>query len=182
MTSTLPSPFNMIASFWKCKLVQNNFIFDTLNMSIKNMNKDCYEKLMRCLVRRYVTREQRKMEETGPITEDHVKEIKQDIDCFKYELLDLLKYNGMKCREISGQFDKISGRKRRIRERRLLKGLSVGDHESLIFDNAINYQHMESDRVLIRSSTRKKFWTLPKNSERIEIDEKIEMDSKDMLE
>ncbi len=181
MTSTLPSPFNIIASFWKCKSVQNNFVFDAFNISTKNVNKDCYEKLMRCLVRRYVTREQRKMEETGPITEDHVKEIKQDIDCFKYELLDLLKYNGMKSREISGQFDKISGRKRRIRERRLLKGLSVGDHENKMFDNAIKYQYMESDGVLIRSSTRKRFWSLRKNSERIKSDEKIEMNSKDIL-
>lgn len=51
---------------------------------------------MRCLVRRYVTREQRKAEETGLVTEDDVNEIKQDIASFRYELIDMLKKNGMK--------------------------------------------------------------------------------------
>ena len=50
---------------------------------------------MRQLVRRYVTAEQKKSEESG-VTEDDVNEIKQDISSFRCELIDILKDNGMK--------------------------------------------------------------------------------------
>lgn len=50
---------------------------------------------MRLLVRRYVTAEQRKRDEYG-ITEDDVIEIRQDISTLRYELLDVLRRNGMK--------------------------------------------------------------------------------------
>ena len=49
---------------------------------------------MRNLVRRYVTTVQRMIEESE-ITEDDVNEIKQDINSFKYEILNILKINGM---------------------------------------------------------------------------------------
>ena len=55
-----------------------------------------HEQVMKSLVRRYVIREQRKAEETGPVTEDDVKEIKQDISSFRFELFDLLRENGFK--------------------------------------------------------------------------------------
>jgi len=51
--------------------------------------------VMRQLVRRYVTAEQKKSEESG-VTEDDVNEIKQDISSFRCELIDILKNNGMK--------------------------------------------------------------------------------------
>lgn len=49
---------------------------------------------MKNLVRRYVTAEQRNADETL-ITEDDVNEVKQDINSFKYELLNILRINGM---------------------------------------------------------------------------------------
>lgn len=49
---------------------------------------------MKNLVRRYVTAEQRNMDEEL-ITEDDVNEVKQDINSFKYELLNILRINGM---------------------------------------------------------------------------------------
>lgn len=51
--------------------------------------------VMRLLIRRYVTAEQRKRDEFG-ITEDDVREIRQDISTFRYELIDILKKNGMR--------------------------------------------------------------------------------------
>ena len=62
-----------------------------------------HEHVMRSLVRRYVTREQRKAEETGPVTEDDVKEIKQDIASFRFELFDLLRDNGFKSSHVNAE-------------------------------------------------------------------------------
>lgn len=50
---------------------------------------------MRMLVRRFVTSEQRKRDDFG-ITEDDVMEIRQDISTLRYELIDILRQNGMK--------------------------------------------------------------------------------------
>lgn len=51
--------------------------------------------VMRLLVRRYVTAEQRKSEEFG-ITEDDVMEIRQDISSMRFEMVDIFKQNGYK--------------------------------------------------------------------------------------
>ena len=59
-----------------------------------------HDTVMRLLVRRYVTAEQRKRDEYG-ITEDDVIEIRQDISTLRYELIDILKNNGMKTPETS---------------------------------------------------------------------------------
>jgi len=53
-----------------------------------------YQSIMRNLVRRYVTVEQRKAEGEG-VTEDDVNEIKQDISAFRCELIEILKNSGM---------------------------------------------------------------------------------------
>jgi len=50
---------------------------------------------MKLLVRRYVTAEQRKRDEFG-VTEDDVMEIRQDISTLRFELVDILRNNGMK--------------------------------------------------------------------------------------
>lgn len=57
---------------------------------------------MRLLVRRYVTAEQRKRDDYG-ITEDDVMEIRQDISSLRYELIDILRKNGMTTPEIKYQ-------------------------------------------------------------------------------
>lgn len=54
---------------------------------------------MRMLVRRYVTAEQRKRDDFG-ITEDDVMEIRQDISTLRYELIDVLRTNGMKTPDV----------------------------------------------------------------------------------
>jgi transient receptor potential cation channel subfamily C len=63
---------------------------------------------MHLLIRRYVTRETRKRDESG-ITEDDVMEIRQDISTLRYELIDILKNNGMNTPKLD-QYD-IQGRK-----------------------------------------------------------------------
>lgn len=54
-----------------------------------------HDVIMHILLRRYVTAEQRKRDEYG-ITEDDVIEIRQDISSLRYELVDILRTNGMK--------------------------------------------------------------------------------------
>jgi len=54
-----------------------------------------HETVVRLLIRRYMMAEQRKRDEFG-ITEDDVKEIRQDISTFRFELIDILKNNGMR--------------------------------------------------------------------------------------
>ena len=54
-----------------------------------------HEAVMKLLVRRYVVAEQRKRDEFG-ITEDDVMEIRQDISTLRFELIDILRTNGMK--------------------------------------------------------------------------------------
>lgn len=56
--------------------------------------------MMRSLVRRYITAEQRKRDDIG-ITEDDVMEIRQDISSLRFELIDILGTNGMKTPHIN---------------------------------------------------------------------------------
>lgn len=56
--------------------------------------------VIRLLIRRYVTAEQRSRDEYG-ITEDDVMEIRQDISTLRYELIDILQQNGMKTPTLS---------------------------------------------------------------------------------
>lgn len=96
----VPPPFNLIPSVRKLKCCRSKKtrLQDSLNGldTGKNFQQTIYERVMRGLVRRYITREQRIAEQTGLVTEDDVNEVKQDISSFKYELFDMLKRNGMK--------------------------------------------------------------------------------------
>lgn len=53
-----------------------------------------HNNVVRLLIRRYVTAEQTKRDEFG-VTEDDVREIRQDISTFRYDLIDILRKNGM---------------------------------------------------------------------------------------
>lgn len=82
-----------------------------------------YQSIMRNLVRRYVTVQQRKAESQG-VTEDDVNEIKQDISAFRCELVEILKNSGMNTSTASGPGG-AGGKKNRQKERRLMKGFNV---------------------------------------------------------
>ncbi|XP_026829989.1 transient receptor potential-gamma protein isoform X1 [Ooceraea biroi] len=93
-----------------------------------------YQSIMRNLVRRYVTVEQRKAEGEG-VTEDDVNEIKQDISAFRCELIEILKNSGMNTSTAAGsgtdgRLKELSigagGKKNRQKERRLMKGFNIG--------------------------------------------------------
>lgn len=58
-------------------------------------SRNRHDNVMRLLVRRYITAEQRKRDDFG-ITEDDVMEIRQDISTLRFELIDILSSNGMK--------------------------------------------------------------------------------------
>lgn len=58
-----------------------------------------HDKVMRHLVRRYVTAEQRKRDDFG-ITEDDIIEVRQDISTLRFELLDIFNQNNMKVPDI----------------------------------------------------------------------------------
>lgn len=64
-------------------------------MKCKVKAQERHDTTMRLLVRRFVMAEQTKRDDYG-ITEDDVMEIRQDISSLKYELVDILKVNGMK--------------------------------------------------------------------------------------
>jgi len=52
--------------------------------------------VMRDLIKRYVMAKQRSPQRGDGVTEDDVNELKQDISSFRYELLEILRNNGMK--------------------------------------------------------------------------------------
>ncbi|KAL1434873.1 hypothetical protein MTO96_001752 [Rhipicephalus appendiculatus] len=84
-----------------------------------------YQEVMKSLVWRYVTSEQSKNEQ-APVTEDDVNELKQQITSFRYDLLDVLKDNGMKINKVQRKRgEAFQNKKVRVRERRLLKDFSI---------------------------------------------------------
>lgn len=90
--------------------------------STKKEHTKTIRSIMRNLVRRYVTVEQRKSDNQG-VTEDDVNEIKQDISAFRCELIEVLKNSGMNTSTATGVGQ--GGKKNRQKERRLMKGFNL---------------------------------------------------------
>ncbi|XP_037048011.1 transient receptor potential-gamma protein isoform X9 [Bradysia coprophila] len=135
---TCPPPFNIIPApksiwyiiqwmkksfFGRSKTIKKEHM-KTIRRKAKQANERefKYQQIMRNLVRRYVTVEQRKAESQG-VTEDDVNEIKQDISAFRCELVEILKGSGMNTSTASGQG--AGGKKNRQKERRLMKGFNL---------------------------------------------------------
>ncbi|KAJ8922824.1 hypothetical protein NQ315_007859, partial [Exocentrus adspersus] len=132
---SLPPPFNILPT---PKLFLNSFGCcrnrkDTKSFKEKSREKakERHQTVMRLLIRRYITSEQRKRDEFG-ITEDDVMEIRQDISTLRYELIDILRQNGMKTPKIEHQDVQVSGKKGKVMERRLLKDFHIGIVEGLV--------------------------------------------------
>lgn len=68
-----------------------------------------HDNVMRLLVRRYITAEQRKRDDFG-ITEDDVMEIRQDISTLRFELIDIFNSNGMKTPNVNPDDKQCTGR------------------------------------------------------------------------
>ncbi len=82
-----------------CRYSMNTFVYECFLILIKA--------IMRNLVRRYVTQEQRKAENEG-VTEDDVNEIKNDISAFRFELIEILRQSGMNVTSATGQLGQFS--------------------------------------------------------------------------
>merc|ERR1719400_2828174 len=133
---TVPPPFNIIPTpkslYYICRWVytrccgQSAKILKEHLQSVKRKvtqasERDLkYQTIMRNLVRRYVTQEQRKAENEG-VTEDDVNEIKNDISAFRFELIEIMRASGMNTQSATGPAGP-GGKKNRQKERRLMKG------------------------------------------------------------
>ncbi|XP_064481669.1 transient-receptor-potential-like protein isoform X2 [Ornithodoros turicata] len=125
---TLPPPFNLLefvrqlTKALTCKGMKRS---KAKEKPIQKKGDTSYQDVMRSLVWRYVTSEQSKHEQ-APVTEDDVNELKQQITSFRYDLLDVLKDNGMKIGKVHRRkAESSSNKKVRVRERRLLKDFSI---------------------------------------------------------
>ncbi|VEN64052.1 unnamed protein product, partial [Callosobruchus maculatus] len=129
----LPPPFNIIPTpQFMFKACRKN-VRETRSFKVKSREKarERYEHVMKLLVRRYVTAEQRKRDEFG-ITEDDVMEIRQDISSLRFELIDILRKNGMQAPEITFQDVQVAGKRAKVMERRLAKDFHIGIVETLV--------------------------------------------------
>merc|ERR1719264_1874679 len=83
---------------------------------------------MHCIVKRYIMCEQKKAEEFG-ITEDDVSEIRQDINKFRFELVEILRKNRFDIGTAGRLNGYHGGRRAKQMERRILKGFNVDIHD-----------------------------------------------------
>ncbi|XP_071525440.1 transient receptor potential-gamma protein-like [Panulirus ornatus] len=130
---TCPPPFNIIPTpkslYYLLHWFYKKFCGQT--KAAKKEHMRTIRSIMRNLVRRYVTVEQRKAENQG-VTEDDVNEIKQDISAFRCELVEILKNSGMNTSTAAAIGQGIlprgssGGKKNRQKERRLMKGFNLG--------------------------------------------------------
>ncbi|KZC10761.1 PREDICTED: transient receptor potential protein [Dufourea novaeangliae] len=165
---TVPPPFNMIPTgkTFNKLLSCSKSGRQTRSLIKKSREKALarHETVMRLLIRRYVTAEQRKRDEFG-ITEDDVMEIRQDISTLRYELIDILRQNGMKTPSVDKQDAALSGKKGRVMERRLQKDFQIGIVEGIV--NAVIQNENEPKDVFSQiakaigrksSGSKKKDW------------------------
>ncbi|XP_043464170.1 transient receptor potential protein [Leptopilina heterotoma] len=130
---TVPPPFNMVPTTKTFnKIIKCGNTGRPTKSIIKKSRekaKERHDVVMKLLIRRYVTAEQTKRDDFG-ITEDDVIEIRQDISTLRYELIDILRLNGMQ----TPKTDKteVSGKKGRVMERRLQKDFQIGFVEGLV--------------------------------------------------
>ncbi|WAQ99587.1 TRPG-like protein [Mya arenaria] len=111
-SGTLPAPFNIIPSpktfyyillwfrekLFICSKDRKRNRWQSIRKVVKKLNEReiRYQAVMRDLIKRYVMAKQRSPQRGEGVTEDDVNELKQDISSFRYELLEILRNNGMK--------------------------------------------------------------------------------------
>ncbi|XP_037870887.1 transient receptor potential-gamma protein isoform X2 [Bombyx mori] len=143
---TAPPPFNVLPSpkslLYAWRWLQRRLCgharakrehMRTIRRKVKQANERDfrYQAIMRNLVRRYVTVQQRRAE-SGGVTEDDVNEIKQDVSAFRCELVEILRNSGMNTSTANaGAPGGGGGKKNRQKERRLMKGFNIAPGGSL---------------------------------------------------
>lgn len=130
--STVPVPFNLVPTpktFIKvlCCRKHEERTFTDQDREDADIR---YTNVMKYIIRRYITHEQRKSEDFT-ITEDDINEVRQDINSFKFELLDILKKNNWNVpntKKSSG----VIGKKSKNMERQIQKGFQITKIEGIM--------------------------------------------------
>jgi transient receptor potential cation channel subfamily C len=91
--------------------------------------------VMRDLIKRYIMHQQRKRQGGEGVTEDDMNELKQDISSFRFELLEILRNNGMK----TPNPNQPKPTSKKLRYWRALAGASVSS-----FDSSKSFSDLES--------------------------------------
>ncbi|XP_059157751.1 short transient receptor potential channel 4-like isoform X3 [Physella acuta] len=113
-SGTLPPPFNVIPSpktfyyivLWFknklcscfCSKAQKRNRWQSIKKIVKKINEKeiRYQAVMRDLIKRYIMQKQRGSQKGEGVNEDDINELKQDVSSFRFELLEILRNNGMK--------------------------------------------------------------------------------------
>ena len=82
---------------------------------------------------RYIVNEQKKSEEFG-ITEDDVSEIRQDINKFRFELVEIMRKNNFDVGNVRIGDGYFGGKRAKQMERRIMKGFNIDTVEDLVKD------------------------------------------------
>ena len=160
MGSTVPVPFNLIPSpkgIFKILCCQK----DEDKVYTDNERKDAetrYSNVMKFIIRRYITNEQRKSEDFS-ITEDDINEVRQDINSFKFELLDILKKNNWVVPN-QKKGGGVLGRKSKNMERQIQKGFQITKIDGIMeafFGNSIDKTSKPKDlfKMIAKAAAKK---------------------------
>ncbi|XP_055893356.1 short transient receptor potential channel 4-like isoform X3 [Biomphalaria glabrata] len=113
-SGTLPPPFNVIPSpktvyyiiRWCknklcacfCSKAEKRNRWQSIKKIVKKINEKeiRYQAVMRDLIKRYIMQKQRGSQKGEGVNEDDINELKQDVSSFRFELLEILRNNGMK--------------------------------------------------------------------------------------
>ncbi|KAM7361813.1 transient receptor potential protein-like isoform 1-T4 [Cochliomyia hominivorax] len=155
---TVPPPFNMFPSV---KLMRKLFGKQrpkrtrSFMMKTKIKAQNLHERVMKLLIRRYVTAEQRRRDDFG-ITEDDIIEVRQDISSLRFELLDIFTNNKFEVPDIEKKSASAAGKKGKILERRILKDFQIGFVETLHTELVNNFTEGENLFDSLANAIRKK--------------------------
>ncbi|XP_023230521.1 transient-receptor-potential-like protein [Centruroides sculpturatus] len=127
--NTVPPPFNILPTVKiLMKLCKSKNMDDAEQGNKTKETRDFlnakYQYVMRNLVWRYITSQQRHAE-FHSVTEDDINEVRQDIFSFRYELMDVLRDSGMNTESIRLKRSETPGKKSKVRQRRLLKDFNI---------------------------------------------------------
>lgn len=164
--STLPPPFNILPTVKSMVNICQRVRGHGKKLSDKYKGADeavvRHQEIMCCIVKRYIMSEQKRAEEFG-ITEDDVSEIRQDINKFRFELIEILRKNQFDIGN-AGTGDQCRGGKRaKQMERRILKGFNIDIHDLVkdVFDKQDKSKTVDIFQVMAEAIHKKNYKSTP---------------------
>ncbi|XP_034486383.1 transient receptor potential protein [Drosophila innubila] len=131
---TVPPPFNLCPNMKMLrKTLGRKRPSRTKSFMRKSMDRaqTLHDKVMKLLVRRYITAEQRRRDDYG-ITEDDIIEVRQDISSLRFELLEIFTNNSWDVPDIERKTQAAARTtKGKVMERRIMKDFQIGFVENL---------------------------------------------------